>query len=99
MRHAVPGLAPPPPLSPGPCRLPIIWWIGRGVMELVVWGVEKTMFTWHNALYFCYAVRVGSGGVQWRVGCSVLLDQQPALQWPSLHCSPDNLTPAAEADG
>ncbi|KAL4448058.1 hypothetical protein ABPG75_005277 [Micractinium tetrahymenae] len=37
--------------------LPVIWWIGRGSMELVVYGVEKTMFTWQGVLYLCYAVR------------------------------------------
>jgi hypothetical protein len=37
--------------------LPIIWWIGRGSMNIAVWGVEKTMFTWQNALYYMYAVR------------------------------------------
>lgn len=37
--------------------IPIIWWIGRGTMNLAVWAVEKTMFTWQNALYYCYAVR------------------------------------------
>ncbi|EFN57637.1 hypothetical protein CHLNCDRAFT_57189 [Chlorella variabilis] len=37
--------------------LPIIWWIGRGSMDLAVWGVERTMFTWQNALYYAYAVR------------------------------------------
>lgn len=38
-----------------PCRtlplahsLPIIWWIGRGSMNLMVWAVEKTLFTHHN---------------------------------------------------
>jgi hypothetical protein len=33
-----------------------------------VWGVERTMFTWHNALYFVYAVRVGG----W-VGCGAVM--------------------------
>lgn len=30
--------------------LPIIWWIGRGSMNIAVWGVERTMFTWQNAV-------------------------------------------------
>lgn len=30
--------------------LPIIWWIGRGTMNIAVWGVERTMFTWQNAV-------------------------------------------------
>lgn len=29
-------------------------------MEGAVWAVEKTMFTWQNALYYCYAVRVSA---------------------------------------
>ena len=45
--------------------LPIIWWIGSGVMWAVVWGVEKTMFTAHNALYFAYAVRRWARGGRW----------------------------------
>lgn len=37
-------------------------WLGDFFMMAVVWGVEKTMFTWRNALYFCYAVRVRAVG-------------------------------------
>jgi hypothetical protein len=40
--------------------LPVIWWVGDLVMRLVVYGVEATIFTWKNALYFTYAVRVSS---------------------------------------
>ena len=54
-------LSPPPWVRVRACSLPIIWWIGIGVMELVVWGVEKVAFTWHQALYFAYAVRVRRG--------------------------------------
>ncbi|KAI3438435.1 hypothetical protein D9Q98_000866 [Chlorella vulgaris] len=37
--------------------LPIIWWIGRGSMDLAVWAVERTLFTHQNALYYFYAIR------------------------------------------
>uniref|UniRef100_A0A1D2ACS5 EF-hand domain-containing protein n=3 Tax=Auxenochlorella protothecoides TaxID=3075 RepID=A0A1D2ACS5_AUXPR len=37
--------------------LPIIWYFGDFVTWAAVWGVEKSLFTWKNALYFAYAVR------------------------------------------
>jgi hypothetical protein len=37
--------------------LPIIWWVGDGVTRALVLGVERSMFTVRNALYFAYAVR------------------------------------------
>jgi len=50
--------------------LPIIWWIGDGVARLIVVGVEKSMFTYTNALYFAYAVRV-SGWIDGLITCDV----------------------------
>jgi hypothetical protein len=38
--------------------LPIIWYIGDFVTQMIVWAVERSMFTVKNALYFAYAVRV-----------------------------------------
>jgi hypothetical protein len=40
--------------------LPVIWYIGDIVTHLIVWAVERSMFTVKNALYFAYAVRVSS---------------------------------------
>lgn len=37
--------------------LPIIWYIGDFVTQMIVWAVERSMFTVKNALYFAYAVR------------------------------------------
>lgn len=38
--------------------LPIIWYTGHFVTHIIVWAVERSMFTVKNALYFAYAVRV-----------------------------------------
>jgi hypothetical protein len=38
--------------------LPIIWYAGDFVTQMIVWAVERSMFTVKNALYFAYAVRV-----------------------------------------
>ena len=38
--------------------LPVIWYIGDFVSQMIVWAVERSMFTVKNALYFAYAVRV-----------------------------------------
>jgi hypothetical protein len=38
--------------------LPLIWYTGDFVTIVIVWAVERSMFTVKNALYFAYAVRV-----------------------------------------
>lgn len=38
--------------------LPLLRYFGDLVTWAAVWGVEKSLFTWKNALYFAYAVRV-----------------------------------------
>lgn len=38
-------------------------YFGDFVTWAAVWGVEKSLFTWKNALYFAYAVRVRAGPV------------------------------------
>lgn len=32
--------------------LPVIWWLGLGIANLVVWSVQRTMFSVKHALYF-----------------------------------------------
>ena len=32
--------------------LPVIWWLGRGIANLVVWAVQRSMFSVKHALYF-----------------------------------------------
>lgn len=38
--------------------LPAIWFAGQLIAVLVIWMVEKFMFTVKNALFFAYAIRV-----------------------------------------
>lgn len=39
--------------------LPLIWWVGGGVVLAAVWAVENSkLFRMQNVLYFVYAVRV-----------------------------------------